>query len=31
MIKSLNVSAIYSSPIDRAMQTAEIVGNTLWM
>ena len=26
MIKSLNVSAIYSSPIDRAMQTAEIVG-----
>ena len=26
MIKSLNISAIYSSPIDRAMQTAEIVG-----
>ena len=26
MLKSLNVSAIYSSPIDRAMQTASIVG-----
>ena len=26
VIKSLNISAIYSSPIDRAMQTAEIVG-----
>tara|TARA_Y100000590_G_scaffold115951_1_gene132307 strand:- start:49 stop:666 length:618 start_codon:yes stop_codon:yes gene_type:complete len=26
MLKSLNISAIYSSPIDRAMQTAEIVG-----
>ena len=26
MIKSLDISAIYSSPIDRAMQTAEIVG-----
>ena len=26
MIKSLNISAIYSSPIDRAIQTAEIVG-----
>ena len=26
MIKNLNISAIYSSPIDRAMQTAEIVG-----
>jgi len=27
MLKSLNVSAIYSSPIDRAIQTANIVGN----
>ena len=26
MLESLNISAIYSSPIDRAMQTAEIVG-----
>ena len=26
MLKDLNISAIYSSPIDRAMQTAEIVG-----
>ena len=26
MIKSLDISAIYSSPIDRAMQTADIVG-----
>tara|TARA_Y100000590_G_scaffold217124_1_gene245860 strand:- start:249 stop:866 length:618 start_codon:yes stop_codon:yes gene_type:complete len=26
MLKALNISAIYSSPIDRAMQTAEIVG-----
>ena len=26
MLKPLNISAIYSSPIDRAMQTAEIVG-----
>ena len=26
MLKSLNVSSIYSSPIDRAMQTASIVG-----
>ena len=26
MIKSLDISAIYSSPFDRAMQTAEIVG-----
>jgi len=26
MLKSLNVSKIYSSPIDRAMQTASIVG-----
>ena len=27
MLESLNISAIYSSPIDRALQTAEIVGN----
>tara|TARA_Y100000590_G_scaffold139562_1_gene159831 strand:- start:49 stop:666 length:618 start_codon:yes stop_codon:yes gene_type:complete len=27
MLKSLNISTIYSSPIERAMQTAEIVGN----
>ena len=27
MLKSLNISTIYSSPIDRALQTAEIVGN----
>tara|TARA_Y100000590_G_scaffold115952_1_gene132343 strand:+ start:3412 stop:4077 length:666 start_codon:yes stop_codon:yes gene_type:complete len=27
MLKSLNISAIYTSPIDRATQTAEIVGN----
>ena len=26
MLKSLDISAIYSSPIDRALQTAEIVG-----
>ena len=26
MLKELNISAIYSSPIDRAIQTAEIVG-----
>ena len=26
MLESLNISAIYSSPIDRALQTAEIVG-----
>ena len=26
MLKSLNISKIYSSPIDRALQTAEIVG-----
>ena len=26
MLKSLNISTIYSSPIDRALQTAEIVG-----
>ena len=26
MLKDLNISAIYTSPIDRAMQTAEIVG-----
>ena len=26
MLKALNISAIYSSPIDRAIQTAEIVG-----
>ena len=27
MLESLNISAIYSSPIDRALQTAGIVGN----
>ena len=27
MLKALNISAIYSSPIDRAIQTADIVGN----
>ena len=27
MLESLNISAIYSSPIDRALQTAEIAGN----
>ena len=27
MLKELNISAIYSSPIDRAIQTANIVGN----
>ncbi|MDP6858019.1 MAG: histidine phosphatase family protein [Candidatus Nitrosopelagicus sp.] len=27
MLKSLNISKIYSSPIDRAIQTANIVGN----
>ena len=27
MLKSLNISTIYSSPIDRALQTAEIVSN----
>ena len=27
MLESLNISKIYSSPIDRALQTAEIVGN----
>jgi probable phosphoglycerate mutase len=27
MLESLNISAIYSSPIDRALQTAKIVGN----
>ena len=27
MLESLNVSAIYSSPIDRALQTAGILGN----
>ena len=27
MLESLNISAIYSSSIDRALQTAEIVGN----
>ena len=26
MLKPLNISAIYSSPIDRALQTAQIVG-----
>ena len=26
MLESLNISTIYSSPIDRALQTAEIVG-----
>ena len=26
MLKSMNISKIYSSPIDRALQTAEIVG-----
>ena len=27
MLKALNISAIYSSPIDRAIQTADLVGN----